>query len=58
MVNVVRKLEINGCGLRSKKQLEAKIIRAMKNLVKAAQNGTKIIEHRQERTGRDNEELP
>ncbi len=32
IVNVIRKLEINGSGLSSKEELEARIIKAIKNI--------------------------
>ena len=41
IVNVVRRLDIDACGLSSKKELEAKIARAIKNLSEATTYGTK-----------------
>lgn len=34
VVNVMRKLDIDGCGLSSKKELEQRIFKAMKNISK------------------------
>jgi len=44
VVNAIRKLGIDGCGLSSKKELEGKIAKAMKNIGKTIQSGKKIQE--------------
>ena len=48
IVNVIRKLNIDGCGLSSKKDLEGKISKAMKESVKSVTNcSNKTLETRQ-----------
>ena len=56
MVNVLRKLNINGSGLSSKKELESKIIKAMKNISKTIYNKSNYNKSKVENEGRKGEQ--